>query len=95
MPWVIESASHQARDTASFFPLLDEYKDFFQSKLLKYGAILFRNFKIETIEEFHSFVCNFSEKDSFSYAGECHPASAWVMPLHFYGVSCKSHAEFA
>lgn len=48
-------------------------RNFFTSELHIFGALLFRGFGVETIEEFENFARTFSEKDLLDYAGGVSP----------------------
>jgi alpha-ketoglutarate-dependent taurine dioxygenase len=52
---------------------LIKMRDFFVSELLIFGALLFRGFDIETVEQFENFARLFSEKDLLDYAGGVSP----------------------
>lgn len=51
-------------------------REFFREQLLRYGALLLRGFKIESIAEFEQFAHIFSEKETFNYAGGVSPRIA-------------------
>ena len=75
LPFVVKAES----DAAGLPALCDfaiSNRDFLRAELLKYGALLFRGFRIERAEEFREFVRKFSGREFFSYAGGASPRFA-------------------
>lgn len=61
---------------ASLITICRTERGFFQKKLLRYGALLFRGFFVNTAEDFGSFVGAFSGKQLLNYAGGATPRVA-------------------
>jgi alpha-ketoglutarate-dependent taurine dioxygenase len=79
LPLVVEP--DEARKNAANLSLLVETtaarRDFFQQKLLRHGAILFRGYKIRNVSDLEHFVGNFSAGEKlFNYAGGVSPRNA-------------------
>jgi hypothetical protein len=73
LPLIVEPENSSGR---GFFPLIQlsqEHKNLFRTGLLRYGAVLFRNFDIKRLDEFEAFVRAFSGKGAFGYAGGVSP----------------------
>lgn len=79
MPLVIEPAG-DAESAVDLNALLDtarERRDFFQAKLLRHGAILFRGYGVRNAADFERFVEAFSGGEKlFDYAGGVSPRRA-------------------
>ncbi|NJM52788.1 MAG: hypothetical protein HC846_04970 [Blastocatellia bacterium] len=74
MPLVIEP-KRKDRSLNSLIETALSNKDIFLSQLLRYGALLFRGFEVQTAEDFTDFVKRFSGKEFFNYAGGASPRS--------------------
>lgn len=73
LPFVVEPLPGDDHVFQSISRLFEECRDQFQAAMLKYGAILFRNFHITSTAEFHDLVRRFSGKDLLGYAGGVSP----------------------
>jgi alpha-ketoglutarate-dependent taurine dioxygenase len=75
LPLVVESSSRNKS-----IELLSELaicrREFFSERLLQYGAVLLRGFKVRTIEEFERVARLFSGENFFNYAGGVSPRIA-------------------
>ncbi|HEX8639265.1 MAG TPA: TauD/TfdA family dioxygenase [Pyrinomonadaceae bacterium] len=71
LPLIIEPSSKSAKTDVS--TEIIEAREFFNAELLAHGALLFRGFDIESIEEFENFARSFAEKDLLDYAGGVSP----------------------
>jgi alpha-ketoglutarate-dependent taurine dioxygenase len=71
LPLIIEPETGSAKPARS--TEIIRRQDRFNGELLAFGALLFRGFGIESIEEFENFARRFSEKDLLDYAGGVSP----------------------
>jgi alpha-ketoglutarate-dependent taurine dioxygenase len=75
LPLVIEAQQfNQSLETLKWITSAE--MDFFQSELLRCGALLFRGFRVRAPEDFIDFVRDFSGKEFFNYAGGASPRFA-------------------
>lgn len=75
LPLVVES-DEENTSVERLSDLARTRRDFFRAGLLRHGAVLLRGFEMRTIEEFESFVREFSGADFFNYAGGVSPRLA-------------------
>lgn len=75
LPLVVEPAD-ELRNCADFRLLKDTVlrrRNYLREKLLIYGAVLLRGYRLSAVEELESLVYCFSEREMFDYAGGASP----------------------
>lgn len=75
LPMVVEPRQKE-RSFKMLNDLASSNRDFFRSKLLQHGALLFRGFQVQGTKEFRDFVREFSGREFFNYAGGAAPRAA-------------------
>lgn len=75
LPMLVEppETSRQNADLATLISTSRKDGEFFRSKLLEHGALLFRGYSIDSTEEFEQFVVAFSGKKLLDYVGGASP----------------------
>lgn len=73
LPFVIQPENDGKGNLNFLLGLREIQTDFFKEKLLKFGAVLLRGYKIYTNKNFADFVQNFSEKKLWNYVGGASP----------------------
>lgn len=72
LPFVVEAGAAD-EEFQKLIDLTSERREFFRENLRRGGALLFRGFGVNTIEDFECFAGHFSGKDFFKYAGGVSP----------------------
>src|SRR5919106_6965334 len=75
LPLVIEPDTGEASspDVESLIPLYTDNKDYFESKLLEHGALLFRGFSVGSAEALEQFARSVSQADLLNYVDGTSP----------------------
>ena len=72
LPLVIESDAPD-KSLDALFELTSSERNLLREQLLEYGALLFRGFDVQTVQDFEAFVKHFSGREFFNYAGGVSP----------------------